>query len=178
MSKQLQLSVIAIVALLSLVGGYQYSNTGNNNSDNNSKVQTPEIWPDFSLYDQEDQLRHAKEWNGKVLMINFWATWCPPCRSEMPAFQQLYDDYKDKGFTIIGIAIDNKQSVIDFVDPLGIEYPILMGEEEGIQLAKDYGNHLGALPYTVIIDRKGQVTHLLRKELSYEEAEKLISPLI
>jgi thiol-disulfide isomerase/thioredoxin len=177
MLKPVQFVVILIVAIASLAAGYYFAQT----DSSGAKIITQHTMtqrPDFSLYDLEDQLRHIKEWDGQVVMVNFWATWCPPCRSEMPAFEKLYTDYKDKGFTIVGIAIDNKQSVIDFVDPLGINYPILMGEEKGIQLAKDFGNHLGALPYTAIIDRKGQVTHLLRKELSYQEAEALISPLI
>ncbi|MCW9023546.1 MAG: TlpA family protein disulfide reductase [Gammaproteobacteria bacterium] len=177
MLKPVQVIAILIAAIASLTAGYYFAQTDSSQTKKSNQLTVTQR-PDFSLYDLEDQLRHINEWNGQVVMVNFWATWCPPCRSEMPAFEKLYTDYKDKGFTIVGIAVDNKQSVIDFVDPLGIDYPILMGEEKGIQLAKDFGNHLGALPYTVIINRKGQVTHLLRKELNYQEAEALISPLI
>lgn len=179
MQKSTQLVFIVIAATISLAAGY-YVGTNNQNppATPSLKQHQQNQRPDFALQDLEQQIRHAKEWNGQVVMINFWATWCPPCRSEMPAFQKLYTDYKDQGFSIVGIAIDNKQSVIDFVDPLGIDYPILLGEEKGIQLAKEYGNRLGALPFTVIVDRKGQIIHQRRRELSYQDAEALIKPLI
>jgi thiol-disulfide isomerase/thioredoxin len=134
--------------------------------------------PLFSLKDLDDKTRDVKEWDGQVLMVNFWATWCPPCRKEMPAFIRLQEKYKSKGFKIIGIALDDKQSVIDFTDPMGINYPILMAAQDGIALTKAYGNTLGVLPFTVIVDRKGKIIDRHRSGLTYEEAEALIKPLL
>ena len=139
---------------------------------------TPEIRPDFGLLDLEDTLRHASDWDGQVVMINFWATWCPPCRKEIPAFIKLQDAYEKQGFTIVGIAIDTKQNAIDFVDPMGINYPILVGDKKGIDLAKAYGNRYGVLPYTVIVDRNGKIIYTHRNELTFAEAEKIIKPLL
>ncbi|MCG6935651.1 MAG: TlpA family protein disulfide reductase [Proteobacteria bacterium] len=140
--------------------------------------QTSQLRPDFALLDTEGQPRSIKDWDGKVIMINFWATWCQPCRREMPALLKLYETYKDKGFVIVGVAIDDNQSVIDYIDPMGIEYPVLIGDQEGIYITKDYGNRLGVLPYTVVIDRKGKIVYRHRSEITYTEAEQIIRPLL
>ena len=134
--------------------------------------------PDFSLLDTSDKTHDIKQWNGKVIMLNFWATWCPPCRREIPDFITMYQKYHGKGLMIVGVALDSKQNAIDFVDPMGINYPILVAEKEGIALTQQYGNDLGVLPYTVIIDRKGVIRHTVRHELSLEQAEQLIAPLL
>jgi thiol-disulfide isomerase/thioredoxin len=134
--------------------------------------------PDFALLDTDDQPRKIDEWDGKVVMINFWATWCPPCRREMPALHKLYETYKDKGFVIIGVAIDEKQNVIDYIDPLEIDYPVLIGDQEGIYITRDYGNRLGVLPYTVVIDRQGNIVYRHRNEITYSMAEQVIKPLL
>jgi len=136
------------------------------------------VRPLFKLKDLEDKVRDVKEWDGKVLMVNFWATWCPPCRKEIPAFIELQEKYQDKGFQIIGVALDEKQAVIDFTDPMGVNYPVLMAADEGIKLSKAYGNRLGVLPYTVIVDRKGKIIHRQRTELSYKQVESMIKPLL
>jgi peroxiredoxin len=134
--------------------------------------------PDFTLIDVDGTARSISDWDGKVILVNFWATWCPPCVREMPAFIKLYETYQDKGFTIIGVALDNKQDVIDFVDPMGVEYPILLGDQQGIKLTQEYGNRLGVLPYTVVIDRNGRIVERHRNEMTFEEAEALIKPLL
>ncbi len=134
--------------------------------------------PDFRLPDLDGNLQSIDNWNNQVIMVNFWATWCPPCRREMPAFIRLYNDYKDRGFVILGIAIDDPQSVQDFIDPMDVSYPVLLGEEAGIDISTAYGNRLGALPFTVIIDREGRIITTRSRELSYEQAEALITPLL
>ena len=144
----------------------------------NQDISTPEHRPEFSLKDLQGKARSIKEWDGKVLMINFWATWCPPCRKEIPAFIDLQEAYKDKGLAIIGVAIDTKDNVVDFVDPMGINYPVLIGNEEGISLAKAYGNRYGVLPYTVFVDRSGKIIQTHRNELTFEQAEAIIKPLL
>ena len=134
--------------------------------------------PDFTLTDVEGKQHSVSEWDGKVMLINFWATWCPPCRREIPAFIKLQDDYRDKGLLIVGIALDSQQAAIDYVDPMGINYPIMVGEIDGIALTQKYGNELGVLPYSVIVDRKGVIQAIIRKEVSYEDVEKLITPYL
>ena len=134
--------------------------------------------PDFTLLDTSDKKHDIAEWDGKVILLNFWATWCPPCRHEIPAFIDTYNKFHDKGLMIVGVALDSKQNAIDFVDPMGINYPILVAEQTGIGLTQEYGNHLGVLPYSVIIDRKGVIRHTISHELTQQQAEQLITPLL
>jgi len=136
------------------------------------------IRPLFKLKDTQGKVRDVKEWDGQVLMVNFWATWCPPCRKEMPAFIEVQEKYKNKGLQIVGIALDAKQAVIDFTDPMGMNYPILLADQDGSVITKAYGNRLGVLPYTVIVDRKGNIIHRLRTELTFEQVEGMIKPLL
>lgn len=134
--------------------------------------------PAFELADTEGKLRNIDEWNGKVLLINFWATWCPPCKKEMPAFIELQEQYADKGLQIIGIALDDQESVSDFVDTMGVNYPALVAEYAGIDLSTAYGNQLGALPFSVFVDRDGKVSLTHTGELSKQQTENIILPLL
>lgn len=118
------------------------------------------------------------QWRGKVLIVNFWATWCPPCREEIPAFIKLQDIYGKQGLTFVGIAIDQKDKVQAYADEMGINYPVLMGELEAIDLAKRAGNRLGGLPYTVIIDRNGKIAAGEIGGLTQAKLEALIKPLL
>lgn len=185
MNKSKQGLVIVGVAIIGLVGGFFLNQYLSNNkaetmphAQRKVDISTPVLRPEFALKDIEDQVRNIKEWDGKVLMINFWATWCPPCRREIPAFIELQDAYQEKGFSIIGVAIDTRQSVIDFTDPMGVNYPLLLGEEEGIQLTQAYGNRLGVLPYTVFVDRNGKIVNTHRNEITFKMAEEIIQPLL
>jgi thiol-disulfide isomerase/thioredoxin len=138
----------------------------------------PEQRPAFALPDLDGRIREAREWDGKVLVVNFWATWCPPCRKEMPMFKELQARYGPEGLQFVGIAIDDPGPVADFVDSLGINYPILLGGEDAIEASVAYGNALGALPYTVIADRGGRIVLAKRGELTRDEALEAIRPLL
>jgi len=134
--------------------------------------------PDFSLADTEGNMRHIKEWDGKVVLLNFWASWCPPCRKELPDFVRLYDKYKDKGFVVVGVGIDKRQDLVDFMDQMGVEYPVMVAQTQGVALAQTYGDRLGALPYSVIIDRDGKIIETHINLLTYDQVEKAILPLL
>jgi len=176
--------MMVALAAAGLVAGYLFNNWQHEQKLSESKVTNgnqafvSNTRPLFKLKDLEDKVRDVKEWDGNVLMINFWATWCPPCRKEMPAFIELQEKYKDKGFTIIGIALDEKQAVIDFTEPMGMNYPILLGDQEGMPLTTAYGNRLGVLPFTVIVDRHGNIIHRKRSEITFQQAEAMIKPLL
>ncbi len=175
------MAAVAVLGLAAGAGTYSYIYKPANKPKTATIKTTSMIGnkrPDFSLTNVEGKQRQISNWDGKVMIVNFWATWCPPCRREIPAFIELQEKYEDKGFTIIGVALDSKQAAIDFVDPMGINYPILIGDVEGIAISQNYGNKLGVLPYTVIVDRQGIIRHTIAREIHLDEAEKLIAPLI
>ena len=134
--------------------------------------------PEFTLPDLDGRLRSISEWDGKVIALNFWATWCPPCLKEVPEFVLLQTKYQAAGLQFIGVALQKPEEVRQFVAEHGMNYPVLTGELEVIKLAESYGNHIGALPYTVIIDRNGQVAHVKPGVLPTEEAESIINRLL
>ncbi|MCG6939431.1 MAG: TlpA family protein disulfide reductase [Gammaproteobacteria bacterium] len=130
--------------------------------------------PEFAAMDANDQLRDISEWDGKLIFLNFWATWCPPCLKEIPDFIELQKTYGDQGFQIVGIAIDNKESVKEYIKESGMNYPTMLVEVEGIDLAKRYGNDIGGLPYTAVINRKGEISSTFTGELNKKHAEKIL----
>ena len=137
-----------------------------------------ELRPDFSLPDKDGQLRSVQEWDGKVLVINFWATWCPPCREEIPEFIKLQNKYAEQGLQFIGIALNKAEEVQDFAVEFGMNYPILVGEQTVIGVAGDYGNRIGVLPYTVVIDRNRRIVFIKKGPLHYAEADAIIAALL
>jgi thiol-disulfide isomerase/thioredoxin len=101
--------------------------------------------------------RALGEFQGKVVVINFWATWCVPCREEMPAFERLNDRWQARGVQFVGLSDDDPGKVRRFASELGINYPLWVGGENVGDLARRLGNRLGVLPFTVIIDPAGRV---------------------
>ena len=130
--------------------------------------------PEFAAMDLDGQRRNIKEWDGKVILLNFWATWCPPCLKEIPDFIELQKDYGEQGFQIIGIAVDDEQAVREYATEIGMNYPTMAVQSEGVGLARRYGNHAGALPYTVIINRNGEISNTIMGELSKTRAKELL----
>lgn len=111
--------------------------------------------PDFSLADLNGKQVSISRWDGHVVLLNFWATWCSPCRKEMPAIAELQADHRRQGFQVVGVAIDRPNAVARFTEDLGVHYPELVGQQDAVIVAARYGNQQGALPYSVLIDRQG-----------------------
>ncbi len=116
----------------------------------------------LTLPDAAGQPQPMSQWRGKVLVVNFWATWCGPCREEMPEFVRAQKEYGGKGLQVVGIAVDNADKVRQFSKELGLNYPALIGGYPAMDLSKGLGNELLALPFTLVVDRRGKVayTHL------------------
>lgn len=136
------------------------------------------VRPDFSLGDVQGRIRNINEWDGKVVAINFWATWCPPCIKEIPEFVELQHRFGAQGLQFIGIALQRPEEVTEFMEKTGMNYPVLAGEMEVIRIAESYGNDIGALPYTVILNREGRIEFVKRGPLAGADAEAVISKLL
>jgi peroxiredoxin len=171
-NKPIRLLAYAATFALGIWGGNLLIKTIFENSEGNQAAQAMISYPapEYQLPDITGAMHNSHEWDGKVVVLNFWATWCPPCRSETPAFVQLQDELGSAGLQFVGIAIDDKDKVQDFMDTYGVNYPMLLGEQKAIDVAKNYGNRFGALPYTVIIDRQGKIQFVQRGELTRDIA--------
>jgi len=114
--------------------------------------------------DAQGHPQPLSQWRGQVVVLNFWASWCAPCREEIPDFVSLRTQYRPKGVEFIGIAIDNSANVTQFLQRVSVNYPILIGEGAAHSLARQLGNPSGALPYTIVLDRDGHIalSHLGR----------------
>lgn len=134
--------------------------------------------PEFSLPDISGKTRSTREWNGKVLIINFWASWCSPCRKEIPIFNKLQAEYGEDEIQFIGIAIDQRNAVKKFVDNTPIYYPNLIGNTTAVKLAKSYGNLTGSLPYSVFINRQGTISSIASGGLNEQYIRKTIEKLL
>jgi len=120
------------------------------------------------------KLRQLSEWRGRVLVCNFWATWCAPCREEMPLLVVARAKYAAKGVEIVGIAVDNAAKVRQFAGSLGVTYPILLSEADGLELMRRLGNSAVGLPYTVFLDREGRRAQQKLGALKPGELERIL----
>ena len=107
--------------------------------------------------DTQGRPQALSQWRGRVLVLNFWASWCAPCREEIPDFVALRTQYASKGVEFVGIAVDNQANVAQFMQRQAVNYPILIGEGAANNLARQLGNPSGALPYTIVFDREGNI---------------------
>lgn len=128
--------------------------------------------------DLDGKSRALSEWQGKVLVVNFWATWCPPCLKEIPAFVELQRRLGPEGLQFVGIALDGREEVAAFVRDHAVNYPVLAGEEDVARYMQQMGNGIGALPFTLVFDAQGKVRHVQQGEWTGPEAEAVLKPLL
>ena len=136
--------------------------------------QLVETLPQFQLADRDGQVRSLQDWPDRALIVNFWATWCAPCRREIPLLQQLQRDHADEGFQVIGIAVDFRDKVLAYADEMRIEYPLLIGEQEALDAAAAFGVATVGLPFTVFSDRRGRIVTAHLGELTAAEADLIL----
>ena len=130
-----------------------------------------------SFVDLSGNRRKLNEWQGRILICNFWATWCAPCREEIPLLMATREKYAPGGLEIVGIAIDNASKVRDFTVSLKISYPILLAETDGLDLMRKLGNSAGGLPYTVVTDRHRNVLHRKLGAFHQGDLDAILGPL-
>ena len=136
--------------------------------------QLVETLPQFQLADRAGQMRSLQDWPDQALIVNFWATWCAPCRREIPLLQQLQRDHAGEGFQVIGIAVDFRDKVLAYADEMKIDYPLLIGEQEALDAAAAFGMTTVGLPFTVFSDRRGRIVTAHLGELTAAEADLIL----
>jgi thiol-disulfide isomerase/thioredoxin len=151
MSRTIQVLLFVAVMLVAGVGGYWLSGPPRPGAVDAGPLLEATL-PDLSGAPQS-----IGNWHGRVLVVNFWATWCPPCLEEIPHFVRLQERLGGRGLQFIGIAIDEPEKVRAFAQRYSINYPIMIGQLDAIELSKAAGNKAGGLPYTLILDRSGEV---------------------
>ena len=128
---------------------------------------------------EADGSPHAlKQWQGKIMVVNFWATWCAPCREEMPELSRLQDQYRDRGLIVLGIATDDLDKIRAFKKETPVSYPLLAGDIEAMSLGADLGNDKSVLPYTVILKADGTVAKTYFGRINQALLEETLIPLL
>jgi peroxiredoxin len=117
-------------------------------------------------------------WQGKVIVLNFWATWCPPCREEIPDLMNIQREFAGNSVQVVGIALDSMENTRRFADELKVNYPLLVAGSEGLVLARDVGNRAGALPFTVVIDKQGNIVKSHLGVLRLDDLRTILKPLV
>jgi thiol-disulfide isomerase/thioredoxin len=169
--------VAAVAALLGLFALQRPDSGRVAESGGGVTIRSAEFWG-TTLPDLARQPQALKQWLGQVVVVNFWAPWCPPCREEIPGFIRLQDRLGSQGLRFVGVALDDEGKVQAYVDETGINYPVLLGGMDAVKLGQAAGNRLGGLPYTVVFDRGGNAVASLVGGISEARLEGLVKPLL
>lgn len=178
MNRALLWSLLGGIVLLAAAAGYRIGVVGK--STEIPAAATTPVFPIFelALADLNGQAQSLGQWRGKVLIVNYWATWCHPCREEMPGFSRLQDKYRDKGVQFVGISIDTADKIIEFQKTTPVTYPLLIGDITVMENSAKLGNSRQALPFTAVFDREGGLTATKLGRLSEPELERQLNELI
>ncbi len=172
--------LFAVVAVLSAAAGVSYQLWSRGSGAGPAMVPNAVVERVLSarVADVKGGTQSLEQWRGQVLVVNYWATWCAPCREEIPGFVRLQERYGSRGLQFVGIAIDQPDKVAEFASEFRINYPLLLGGLETIELLRQAGNRAGVLPYTLVIDRKGNLVSREQGGLKEARLERIIQPLL
>ena len=171
----LLITALAVICAAAGFGVYQWR-AGDDNSTN--AAATGQMLMAAHLIGLDGKPHPLEQWRGKLLVVNFWATWCAPCREEIPGFVKFQQQYEMHGVQIVGIAIDTAERVVPYIQEIGINYPILVGGIETMDFARQIGNRAGVLPFTVVIDRHGKVVATVVGIVRPEKLVSLLGPML
>jgi len=152
------LPLVLMVAIAALGFGFWFGSDRHNHDDHSHAVEID--ISEFLTQTYPDTIGQNVVVNdviGDLNLINFWATWCAPCRHEMPLFETFYQQYKTQGFSVIGLTLDDPEPAETFLQSVGVTYPALMMGDTGWELLGDFGNQQGLLPYSILTDKQGVV---------------------
>jgi thiol-disulfide isomerase/thioredoxin len=141
-----------------------------------SAKRIPDVLPDVTMPDSTGTPHKLSEWKGRPLMVNFWATWCDPCRREIPLLKSLRHERSGESLEVVGIAVDFKDAVLDYTRKIGIDYPVLIGEKDGMAAIDAFGMDT-VFPFTVFADRQGRIFTVKVGELGRDEAKIILDGL-
>ncbi len=131
-----------------------------------------------SFADEKNIQNSMNTHRGKILVLNFWATWCPPCREEMPELSVLHQQYQSKGVEVLGLAIDDVETIRTFQKENPVSYPLFAADMQGMEIAAALGNSKGVLPYSVIIKSDGNVAKTYSGRISKPLLEETLLTLL
>jgi len=169
----LKLWLMAGLALLAGLSASVYINTVSN-----TEVASVARFDEIKLPGLDGNKQDISQWHGKIVLVNFWATWCPPCLEEIPVFLSLRKEYAAAGFEVLGISIDDVSKVKRFRETMQISYPLLDGKDNGMALMHSLGNKIGGLPYSVLFDRSGMAVEIKSGPYQEQELKDLIDKLL
>lgn len=128
--------------------------------------------------DAQGNIQRLDQWRSQVIIVNFWATWCPPCRDEMPELSELQNKYRTRGVVVLGISTDDTAKVQQFAQEAPVTYPLLAGDSEAVDLAATLGNDRDVLPYTVVLRRDGSIAASHFGRIDRQALESALAPLL
>ncbi len=131
-----------------------------------------------ALPDVDGRRQALSQWRGKILVVNWWATWCHPCREEMPEFSKLQTRYAARGVQFVGIAAEGADKVMSYAREHSFSYPLLVGGQDAIKLSRPLGNEPLAVPFTAVFDREGKLRAAVLGRVSEDALERLLDGLI
>jgi thiol-disulfide isomerase/thioredoxin len=175
-ARVLPLVLLAIVS--GITGFLAYHGLGGSDPDAAPAEASVELAPAFALPDVDGRVRSSEEWDGKVRIVNFWATWCPPCRREIPLLVDIQREFAPRNVQVIGIAIDETEAVTEFAARIPFNFPVLVGQQEAVDLANAYLPDFIGLPFTAFADRDGRIVHVHTGELHREQIETILGGLL
>jgi len=172
---------VLIPLLIILIGGgwliYRALAPGTSGPDATAQAAIPVLFA-AQFPDADGKVQSLSQWQHRVLVVNFWATWCPPCLEEMPELSALHDKHHERGLTVLGISTDKVDKIQNFAQSTPVNYPLLAADFEGMQLAESLGNRQGVLPYTVVLDKLGNITFVHYGRLDMATLEHALMPLL
>lgn len=131
-----------------------------------------------SFVDTQGTSQPLAQWRNQVLIVNFWASWCPPCRDEMPELSALHEKYRGRGLAVLGISTEDVAKMQQFAGEMPVSYPLLAADFDGMNLAATLGNDRDVLPYTVILRRDGSIAASYFGRIDSAMLEQALSPLL
>lgn len=136
----------------------------------------PDTLPDIAFKDRSGATRHLSDWKGRPLLVNFWAPWCAPCREEIPLLERLHREHSQQQLQVIGVAVDSRTAVLDYARRAAIQYPLLIGEQPGLEAVRALGMQ-AVFPFSVFVDSRGRIVTLKIGKLRADQAALILARL-